>query len=242
MRLLEDVVEDLETDRLSREGEIRLLERTARLSTSVGERTMLKRSLILLTYAHTEGFCKFALGTYASALNSFRLDCAGASAAIAAVGLKKVFAALRNSNSKHDAFRNSFPDDSYLHLCAREQTFVSEFDTISAQTIEIPDELVETRYNVDANVLRKLMFQLGLNFTAVDAHSNEINRLVGVRNAIAHGDRLKVPSDDDAASYVVSAISVMSFLQSEITGALTKKTYLKAPGSAGVSSAGINPA
>src|SRR5438067_10161708 len=37
-------------------------------SQSDEEQAMLRRSLVLLTYAHLEGFCKFALMAYASAI------------------------------------------------------------------------------------------------------------------------------------------------------------------------------
>src|SRR5205814_9631400 len=48
-------------------------------SQSDEEQAMLRRSLVLLTYAHLEGFCKFALMAYASAINALRLPCKDAS-------------------------------------------------------------------------------------------------------------------------------------------------------------------
>lgn len=226
MRSVDDVVGDIESDRLSRENELRLIER---LTTDAkdAERAMLKRSLVLLTYAHLEGFCRFAISTYASALNSVGLSCDEATAAVAAAGMTDVFKALRNTNSKHALFKKSLADDRVVHMVAREQIFVDQTRQFFSRPINIPDDLVETHYSLSTDVIRKLMFQLGLNTDEVEPRRGAIERLKHVRNSIAHGDRLKVPSDEDAASYVVTAIGVMSFVQQEITFALSNQTYRK---------------
>src|SRR5262249_53536879 len=111
MHSLEDVYSDLEGDRGSRESEVRLIERLIQMADSDLEKNMLRRTIILLIYAHLEGFCKFALLAYAAALNSLNISCSEAAYPIAAAGLTKVFAALRDPNSKHDAFRRPLPDD-----------------------------------------------------------------------------------------------------------------------------------
>jgi hypothetical protein len=226
MRSVEDVIGDLESDRLSREGELRLMERLAKEAKDK-EHTMLKRSLVLLTYAHLEGFCRFAISTYTSALNSIGLACDEATAAVAAAGMSNVFKALRDTNNKHTLFKKSLADDRVVHMAAREQIFVAQTRQFFSQPINIPDELIETHYSLSTDVIRKLMFQVGLKTEEVEPRRGAIERLKHIRNLIAHGDRLKVPSDEDAASYVVTAISVMSLLQQEITFALSNQTYRK---------------
>jgi hypothetical protein len=223
----ESVYDDLEGDRRSREGEIRLVERLIEGTQSEDERAMLKRSLVLLAYAHLEGFCKFSLLAYAAALNALKIRCVEASYPVAAAGLSKVFAALRNPNSKHDAFRHIFPDDAQLHLLAREQVFVSSYEKIVSGQVEIPDQLIDTKSNLSAGILRKMLFQLGLSYPVVDEHEANISKLLGIRNAIAHGDRLKVPGDKDIDDYVVTALSVMKFLQNEVYAALKGQVYLR---------------
>jgi len=54
-----------------------------------------------------------------------------------------------------------------------------------------------------------------------------MNKLLGIRNAIAHGDRLKIPSDREIADYTSAAFDIMRFLQSEIYAALKDQLYLK---------------
>src|ERR1700722_6280994 len=116
MRSPADVFQDLESDRLQREAELRLLENIAARSDADGERNMLFRSLVLLTYAHLEGFCKFALLAYSGAINALGLPCRDASSAVVAASLGNVFAALRDINSKHPELGRKLPDDRELHM------------------------------------------------------------------------------------------------------------------------------
>jgi hypothetical protein len=224
----ESIYDELEDDHRNRESELRLIERLLQEEDrSERDRDMLKRSLVLLSYAHLEGFCKFALLAYTSALNSLELACSNASYPIAAATLSKVFAALRDPKSKHEAFRRTLPDDAYLHLSAREHVFLESYDTIVQRHVEIPDDAVDTQSNLSAAVLKKMLFQLGLNYPAVDTHRGNLHKLLNLRNAIAHGARLKSPSDKEVADYTATILEVMRFVKDEIFAALKRKLYLR---------------
>jgi hypothetical protein len=227
MPSLDDWHADVEADRRSRESEIRLLERLAKGTRVPVEAGMLRRSLVMVTYAHLEGFSKFVLFAYASFINSSNIACNSAAVPIAAASLGRVFAALRNPESKHDFFRRRMPEDAKLHLVAREHTFVEKYDEVFARKVNIPDSFVDTKSNLSADVLRKLLFQLGLPFSGVDPHQATMDKLLGVRNAIARGDRLYVPTDNDVNAYIVAAMEIMAFLQSETYSAINTRQYLK---------------
>lgn len=220
MRSPDDVLQELERDRLQRESEIRLIENLVIRLTSCDEQSMLRRSLVLLTYAHLEGFCKFALLAYASVVNAAEISCREAAAPLVAATLTSVFAALRDVNSKHPAFARCLPDDSSLHMTWREQRFVEDFDKVCEARVDIPDRIVDGSSNMKAVVLKRNMFRLGLNYTSVEHHTSALNRLLGVRNAIAHGDALKVPKENDVKEYVAAAFSIMGVVQNEIYDAL----------------------
>jgi hypothetical protein len=224
MRSPEQVFEELEDDRASREGEIRLVENVIGRSRSEEEQTMLRRSLILLTYAHLEGFCKFALTAYASAINALRISCRDASIPLVALTLSKVFAALRDLNSKHPEF-SKIVDDRDLHMLARERIFIENFEKIASRQVEIPDHAVDTKSNLSSIILKRNLFQLGLRYPVVAAHAGRIDRLLGVRNAIAHGDKLKIPKDADVKEYVQASFAVMKFVQDEVFSSLRDKIY-----------------
>ncbi|WP_316185514.1 MULTISPECIES: MAE_28990/MAE_18760 family HEPN-like nuclease [unclassified Bradyrhizobium] len=228
MRSPNEIFQDLESDRQQREGELRLIENIAARAAIEAERNMLFRSLVLLTYAHLEGFCKFALLAYAGAINSIGLRCGEASSALVAASLRKVFSALRDTNSKHPEFRNALPDDAELNLSWRERTFVEAYERIVAQHIEIPDRVVDTKANLNSVVLKRNLYQLGLNYPEVDRHRASIDMLLGVRNAIAHGDALRVPSESQVREYTSAAFDVMRFVQNEVFEALRSEAYRRA--------------
>ena len=227
MRSPDDVFQDLEGDRLHRETELRLLENIAARTSSDTERNMIFRSLALLTYAHLEGFCKFALLAYTGAINALGLPCHDASSAVIAASLGNVFAALRDINSKHPEFARKLPDDRELHMLWRERTFVDAYNTIVSQRVEIPDRIVDTKANLNSTILKRNLYQLGLNYPVIDKHRGNIDMLLGVRNAIAHGDPLKVPTAAQIKEYSSAAFDVMQFVQNEIFTALRDKTYLR---------------
>lgn len=224
MRSPEDVFEELEEDRASREGEIRLIENVIARSQDEREKTMLRRSLVLLTYAHLEGFCKFALTAYASAINALRIPCKDASLPLVALTLTKVFAALRDLNSKHPEF-SKIADDRELHMLERERTFLESFEKITGRQVEIPDFVVDTKSNLSSIVLKRNLYQLGLRYPIVATHAGKIDRLLGTRNAIAHGDKLKDPKESDVKDYLQASFEVMKFVQREVFESLEAKIY-----------------
>jgi hypothetical protein len=242
MRSPEEVFEDIENDRAHREREIRLIENIASRTESEAEGNMLRRSLVLLTYAHFEGFCKFALLSYASAINAVGLPCSDATTPLVAATLNRVFAALRNANSKHPDFARELPDDRDLHLLARERIFIDNYQAMVAQRIELSDQLVDTKSNLNSVILKKNMYQLGLDYPVIEAHRGDIDKLVGIRNAIAHGDRLKIPAAKDVDDYTAAAFAVMRFVQHEVYESLRREAYRKVSPAAGSPPASVAPA
>lgn len=228
MRSPEEIFQDMEADRLQREAEIRLIENIAAQTISEAERNMLFRTLVLLTYAHLEGFCKFSLHAYAGAVNSMALACSEASVPVLAASLGDIFAALRNPNSKAPEFRGDLPDDKDLHMLWRERTFVEKYEAIINRSVQIPDRIVDTKANLSSVILRKNLYQLGIDYPAIDRHRSSMDRLLGVRNAIAHGDALRVPKSDDVKEYISAAFSVMQCVQSGIFTALKGGTFRRA--------------
>jgi hypothetical protein len=224
----EAVYQDIEIDRSLRENEIRLIENIAARTENEIERNMLRRSLVLLTYAHLEGSCKFSLGAYAAAINALALPCGEAATALVAATLGRIFAALRDLNTKHPDFGRALPEDRELHLLARERAFLDDYAEIVRRHVEIPDRLIDTKSNLNSVLLKRMLYVLGLDYPVVDRHRSNIDMLLGVRNAIAHGDVLKVPTERDVQSYTSAAFEIMRFIQNEIYNALREGRYRRA--------------
>src|SRR5215218_4504030 len=89
----------IEEDLMWRQDEIRFFQNQLETIKSEEDRDRFRRALVLLLYAHFEGFCKFALTLYAS-VNSSGITCGEATPAIAAASMSDLFRALNNPDKK----------------------------------------------------------------------------------------------------------------------------------------------
>ena len=178
---------ELELELDWREAEIRFLENVA-ASLSEIEKAQYRRSLIVLIYAHLEGFCKAALSTYAEHVNQAGCKVVDVDWPIAAASLGMVFKRFRDNDLKSALFRRKLPHDAKLHRFCRERDFLEQLSEFEAQDVDIPvDEVVDTESNLKPVVLKKMLYRLGLDHDLADQWSGELNRLLALRNNIAHG-------------------------------------------------------
>src|SRR5437763_761918 len=112
---------EMEEDLRWRQDEIRFFQNHLETIDSEDDRERFRRALVLLLYAHFEGFCKFALTLYVDSINKSGITCAEATPAIAAASLSDLFKALNNPDRKIPEFRNILPDDNKLHRFGRQR-------------------------------------------------------------------------------------------------------------------------
>jgi hypothetical protein len=127
---------EIENEHLWRMNEIRFFQNMLPVDQPGIKQDQFRRALILILYAHFEGFCKFTFLLYVNSVNSEGVTCAQANFAIAAASLSTVFADLRHPDKKCPEFRNSLPDDSKLHRFARDREFGS-----SGMAVKAPNSL-----------------------------------------------------------------------------------------------------
>lgn len=180
---------EIEAEWTWRLDELRFLKnQTANIVTD-DRRDQYRRSLVMMLYAHFEGFCKAALSVYATAINNDALRVRECTPAIGAASLAGIFNDLRNSDRKSDFFRRRAPDDSGLHRTMRDREFVERisesFDILASIDI---DATVDMESNVSPIVLQKILYRLGMDPSEVAPWSGQINKLLGRRNAVAHGE------------------------------------------------------
>ena len=70
--------EEIESDQAWREAEIRFFQNRMLKMTSEEEQNRFLRILVLILYAHFEGFCKFAFILYVNAVNNEGINCSNA--------------------------------------------------------------------------------------------------------------------------------------------------------------------
>lgn len=178
---------EIEADRTWCEDELRFFENQGAYLKADAQ-AQYRRALVIILYAHLEGFCKAALASYAMHINQAGYSVRDAEWAIAAASLATVFSRLRDNDRKSNLFRRTLPDDAKLHRFCRERDFLEQLHEFESQEVALDvAEIVDMESNVKPDVLRKVLYRLGLDIAIADQWAPHINKLLAFRNNIAHG-------------------------------------------------------
>lgn len=196
-------------------------------SLSAEEWNRYRRSLVLIVYAHFEGFCKVALSAYLNAVNQEMVSCFRAAPAVIAASFHELFKALKNPESKNDFFRNAAPDDRKLHSFSRDLEFIERAREIMRSVMQIPDAAVDMESNLKPVVLKKNLYRLGLDVKILDGHETAIGKLLWLRNNIAHGASKNGISLNDYEEVKTSAFKVMNSVLHIVYDSFVEKAYIR---------------
>ncbi|WP_342750601.1 MAE_28990/MAE_18760 family HEPN-like nuclease [Termitidicoccus mucosus] len=221
---LDSIRAQLEADFKWRQDELRFLQNQG-ASLSESDLEIYRRALIVILYAHFEGFCKFALTVYVNCINGAGIKCDQANYALAAASLADLFAALRNPTQKCAVFKNALPDDSKLHRFARDREFVERASYFGDKIVNISDSVIDTESNLKPIVLRKILYQLGLPHDLFKPFDGSIDRLLGMRNKISHGETKSGVTRKNYDEILAASFAVMTGITIEITNALMERRF-----------------
>ena len=152
---LPDLSAQLESELAWRQEEIRFFQNRGTMLLRQEEQDQYRRAVVLVLYAHFEGFCKFAFDLYRTSINGEQVACNEASPAIAAAGWARLFKELRDPSTKCAEFKHALPDDGKLHRFARDREFMERSVEFSRLPVTIPDDFVDTESNLKPVVLRR---------------------------------------------------------------------------------------
>ncbi len=146
------------------------------------------KCLIVMLYAHFEGFWKAAFGIYLKAINREGLKCSEATEQLVAASMNDLFRALSDRKAKCDFFRRSAPYDTKLHRFARHAEFAGRMKDVLDGTVDIAiEDVLDTESNLTPVVVRKNLFRLGFSHDEFKEYEGAIHELLRRRNDIAHG-------------------------------------------------------
>jgi hypothetical protein len=187
-----------------------------------------RKMLIIMLYSYFEGYCKSAFSMYVEYLNNLNLPVREVTDGLACSSLSKEFNKLFDSNYKPiDLGDRSIKDDSILQTYGRRREFVSQYVPYLAKTVAIPDDVVDMESNLKSHVLKKILCRLDMDFRLVEEYQKEINDLVNLRNAFAHGQRQRIPDGSEYNKYKTKAFGLMRKVKEVIYEHFYNGKYLK---------------
>jgi hypothetical protein len=222
---LPDLSAQLESELAWRQDEIRFFQNRGTTLLETAERDKYRRAVVLVLYAHFEGFCKFAFDLYRTTINGEQVACSDASPAIAAAGWARLFKELRDPATRCAEFKHALPDDSKLHRFARDREFMERSVEFNRLPITIPDDFVDTESNLKPVVLRKILYRLGLPHDQFSQHERSIDRLLGIRNKISHGESRSGVSARDYEELRTIVFQIMEDVKRQIMESLGQGHY-----------------
>lgn len=153
-------------------------------SATEGGAEVLRRSGITLLYAHWEGFIKDASSIYLKYLSNSPVEPSR---------LRPCFVAIALAGEIKSAGQSR---KTSMH--SRLVELFRSIDAPSYEQIRLPwRNVVSTRSNLKSDVLREIAATLGLDYTPFQSKEKSvIDRLVELRNSVAHGQRLAIPRAD----------------------------------------------
>jgi hypothetical protein len=218
---------EIEAEQTWRTDELRFFHNQVAKLHREDERKIFRKSLVLLLYAHFEGFCKFAFAHYIKAINSEGLTCREVNAALGAATLARMFAELRNPEKKAREFGNALPDDAKLHRFAREREFVEKSSEFETRFVTIPDDVVDTESNLKPVVMKKNLYKIGLDHNRFSSFDGQISKLLQFRNNIAHGVQVAGLEHNEYDQLRSDVSLIMTQIKRDVMSALQNKAYLR---------------
>jgi len=197
----DDFSEELYRDFDWRWDELRRLNNLLSLEPNEEEREGLRKSLVIVLYAHFEGFCVFALEHYLAEVNHAKVRCSEAQSSVVAGSWEKLFNAMEHGDAKCRIFIKPLPSDEKLHRHWRRRHFVEEITRFFALPVHMDDDLIDTESNLKPEVLQRNLFLLGLDHSFVNPYAATIQNLLGRRNRLAHGEDRRGVAAKEYAEY-----------------------------------------
>lgn len=166
------------------------------------------RMCVPMIYAHWEGYIVSSLRVLVDHLNSLSLSAAQLPTRLVVVGL----------------------GDTYRYLSGKQSfeqriNFTDKFRQLIHATVKFQKK-IDTRSNLKSEVLEELCLMYGFNYQKFNALLPDIDRLVNIRNSIAHGENSIVPTPENIANYINSVNSGIDIFREEIEFFLANEEYL----------------
>lgn len=198
------VVEEIMEENRWRDGEFAKFKTN---SLNVGE-PLWCRMCIPMIYAHWEGFVVSSLKVLIEHLNRLELSPRQVQTKLVVVGLERAFKTLSGNQSFE-----------------KRVEFTDKFNGLFQEAMKF-EKKINTKSNLKSDVLSELCQMFSFNFENFKDISADIDRLVNIRNSIAHGENSILPDMGNITKYIEAVNAAMDVLLKEINSYLENESYL----------------
>lgn len=225
----DELRELLENELLWRTEEINFFKRQLTNLNKDEEKNRYRKSMVLILYAHLEGFIKSALQNYAQYLTGLQKRREEFDFTLIATSMNAEFKAYDNKSSKSPLFNNKkVPADSDIHGLYRRINLLESSTNLLSQPLVIEETAVDTESNLWYIVLQKNLYRLGLPTDMFQEHKGKIDGLVNRRNHIAHGSQHDGIEEKEYQKWEECIKDIMESIVRKIYFYANNEKYLKA--------------
>lgn len=160
-------------------------------------------------YAHLEGFYVSALKLLADYINDEKLSIYHVSSCLVSFSCRNIYCFLQY-------------DQGFDRRLKFTETFFDRFNN----TFQIDRALVSSKSNLNSKNLKTLLLDFGIPEEHFSEHWKVLDKLVGFRNRIAHGENSIMVNYSDYEEFIHKVIEAFDLLIYEIEQYVSKKLYL----------------
>ncbi len=207
------------------------------------DKNRFRKALVLMLYAHFEGFFRFSFSLYVNVLNDKQINLSKAIDELVASSLYDVF-------GKYDGFKKEFvnPESDEVNKANKRLknriSLIQELNKLHQEGIvKLPisdrhndtGSVIYTKSNLNFDVIEKILHRLGFSTDILQLEidgkklKDVLNEFLGRRNTIAHGDgRFREGIDEREYNKFKEVFDkITNMISIVITQALSEKRYLK---------------
>lgn len=166
------------------------------------------RMCIPMIYAHWEGFVVDALKIMLKHLNQLGLQSTQLPTNLVVVSMGDSYRTLSGKQSFEQRIN-----------------FTQSFNELLDKPVKFKTK-VDTKSNLKSNVFEDLCVAFGFDSSKFEGQLHDIDRLVHIRNSIAHGENSMQPDMQNIEKYIKSVKGAMDLLLYEIDDYLSEQRYI----------------
>ncbi|KAB8190211.1 hypothetical protein FH608_035070 [Nonomuraea phyllanthi] len=180
--------------------------------------------MLVMLYAHLEGFTKFALEQYALTINDAKVPVSRLKPQLLAACLLDCFKRYRSSEAS-DPYD---PSANRARQVLKDAELLQEISTLQNRVAVLDIKSVTSSdSNLSASVLRRNLALLALDDSDFHQFMHAMEGLLKLRNGIAHGEAVNLPSDPGFHKTEVRIFSLCETLMLVIYHSVRDETYLR---------------